>query len=226
MRHWGLCCVLAGCLAGMTGCGWLGTPSSSSSGGLAVVDLDRVATAVGVNTQLAEMVQFRQATLNNAVVKLSNEQNEKLQSLLDEIKDKFGEEVPKEEAQKLRKEALVANSNMQQARTNAQANLNQYTEELKMQFREKVRPIAQEVAVRKGFSIVIPKNDGLLLSVEPGNDITNDVIKALQANNGKTAAAKPAAEETTSKPEKKKSPEKKTAAAPREKPAPKEIDEK
>lgn len=226
MRHWGMCCVLAGCLAGMTGCGWLGTPSGTSTGGLAVVDLDRVAAAVGVNTQLAEMVQFRQATLNNAVVKLSNEQNEKLQSLLDEIKDKFGEEVPKEEAQKLRKEALVANSNMQQARNNAQANLTQYTEELKMQFREKVRPIAQEVAVRKGFSIVIPKNDGLLLSVEPGNDITNDVIKALQANNGKTTAAKPAAEETAPKPEKKKSPEKKTAAAPREKPAPKEIDEK
>ena len=106
-------------------------------------------------------------------------------------------------------------------------NLNQYREELKLRFREKVRPFAQEVATRKGFSIVIPKNEGLLLSVDPGNDITNDVIVAFQSAGQKPAAAPApakAAGEEAAAPVKKKSEEKKTAAATREKSKSKDKD--
>ncbi len=65
--------------------------------------------------------------------------------------------------------------------------------------------IAQEIAAKKGYSIVIPKNDGLLLSVAPENDITNDVIVALQSLNEKTVSEpKPVPEAKEAKPARKK----------------------
>lgn len=232
MRHWALSCLLAGVVVSFTGCGWQGYFSSASSsstsasnGGVAVVDLDRVATASGVKTRLDEMVKFRQVTLDNEFGKFSKDQSEKLKTLVEEAKSQFGEEIPQEEAKKLQAQQFVANNNVQKARTSAQMNLNKFTEELKSQFREVVRPIAHEVAAKKGFSIVIPKNDGLLLSVEPGCDITDDVILALQANGNKTPALKPAGDDAE-KLEKVKPTQKKTAAAPKERPAAKEIEDK
>jgi Skp family chaperone for outer membrane proteins len=194
-----------------------------------VVDLDEVAKSVGAAGLLADMVKMRETNLNNEFGKISNELKDELQSKLDDVKSEFGTEVPAEEAKKLQQQTITANAKLQQFRNQAQANLNVYTEQLKQQFRAEVRPIAQEVAAKKGFAIVIPKNEGLLLSVEPGHDITNDVILALQARNSKTAPAvkpaaeaKPQTETTASKPTKKKS----TESSPKKTTSTKEIDER
>ena len=59
--------------------------------------------------------------------------------------------------------------------------LNQYRQDQIAKFRTEIKPLAQEIAAKRGLSIVIPKNEGLLLSVDPGVDITDDVIKAYLA---------------------------------------------
>jgi hypothetical protein len=49
------------------------------------------------------------------------------------------------------------------------------------------------------LSIVIPKNEGLLLSVDPGVDITDEVVKVLRERHPVvTPAAQPSAPEATS----------------------------
>ena len=216
MRHWGVLCVMAIGLGSLIGCGWQAGKASAPKGGLAVVDLDEIATSVGANTRLADMVKMREVSLNQAFGKMQTELSDGIKELVDDVKSRFEDEVPTEEARKLQKETITANAKLQQFRSQAQLDLNTYTEQLKQQFRAEVRPIAHEVAAKKGFSVVIPKNDALLLSVEPGNDITNDVILALQARNQKSAAetrpateTKPvAATETAAKPSKKKTADK------------------
>ncbi len=224
MRHWGLCCVLAGSLAGVIGCGWQGS-ASSAKGGLAVVDLDEIAKAVGVSARLDDMLKMKKVSLNNALVKADTELTEGLKTLIEEVKAEHPEQVPAEEARKIQKESATANAKRQMMQNQAQAELAKFENQLKVQFRAVVRPVAQEIAAKKGFSIVIPKNDALLLSVEPGSDITNDVILALQTRKTSTevkpapateaappAETKPTADAEQTKP-KKKSDEKKTAEA-------------
>jgi len=212
MRHWGVCCVLAGGLAGMAGCGWQAGSATSPQGGVAVVDLGEVAKSVGANTVFSDMVKMRGAKLNNELGKVTTDLKEDLNLKIEEVKTQFPETVPADEAKKLRDQSISANAKLQQLRSQAQVDLSTFTEQLKQQFRAEVRPIAQEIAAKKGFSIVIPKDDALLLSVSPDNDITNDVILALQTRNQKASAdakAKPAA--AAAKPVKK---EPKTAAVP------------
>lgn len=196
MRHWGVGCVLALGVAGLAGCGWqAGTASTSTTGGgVAVVDLDEIARATGNKTRLDDMVKMREVSLNNALGKFNSDVSEDIKGKIKDFEEQYGKDTPtdeaRDEAKKLRTEAMQANAKLQQARAKAQLDLNAYTEELKLTFRKQIRPIAQEVAAKKGFSIVIPKNEGLLLSVDPQNDITNDVIVAIQT----MAKQKPAAE--------------------------------
>jgi Skp family chaperone for outer membrane proteins len=205
---------------GLAGCGWLpGSSKTESAGGIAVVDLDEVAKSLGVDTRISDMIEARKKVLHNELGKVQTDLKSGLQTELEDVKAKFNDEVPAEEAQELRKKTLEANATVQRAISNANQNLTSFAEGLKQRFRTEVRPIAQEIASKKGFSIVIPKNDGLLLSVSPANDITSEVILAMQdRNRAAMAAAKPPAEEkpaAEAKPPKKT--EKRTAEATREK---------
>lgn len=232
MRYGALSCVLAGSLIGFAGCGWQSGSPAAPQGGLAVVDLDEVAKSVGADARLNDMIKMRKVSLNNALGKMTNELKDGLKAELDDVKAEFGDEVPVDKAKEIREKTLKANATVQQALNQAQADLQVYAEQLKQRFRAEVRPIAQEIANKKGFSIVIPKNEGLLLSVSPGNDITNEVILAMQDRNRRAMAeAKPAADskpaaETPAKPAKKPSAEKKTAEAPREKAKSNDAEEK
>jgi Skp family chaperone for outer membrane proteins len=195
MRYAAISCVLVGVVAGATGCGWQGASSPAPQGGLAVVDLDEVAKSLGADTRLNDMIRMRKVSLNNALGKIKTDLQDELKTELDDVKAQFGNEIPAEKAKEIREKTLKANATVQQALTQATTDLNLYAEQLKQRFRTEVRPIAQEIAAKKGFSIVIPKNDGLLLSVSPANDITNDVILAMQDRNRKALAeAKPASD--------------------------------
>lgn len=49
-------------------------------------------------------------------------------------------------------------------------------------FRNEIKPIAQKIASERGLSIVVPKNEGLLLSFEPGVEITSAVVDEMRRN--------------------------------------------
>ena len=56
----------------------------------------------------------------------------------------------------------------------------------------------QEVAAERGLSVVIPKNDALILTFEPTVDITDAVVKRLQAKQNREPAKIAAETNTTS----------------------------
>ena len=205
MRKSGVCLVLTGAAVWLTGCGMQfgGSSASSTRGGLAVVDLDKVAAETGKNIQMKEVFQLQE----NSVKQQLAQAQFSLNSQLDTKNKEFGE-TPTEEQQKelaqFRNKANTAFGNLQ---NQAGTKLNQYRQDQIAKFRTEIKPIAQEIALKRGLSVVIPKNDGLLLAVDPGVDITEDIIKAYREKRPAPTAA-PAASTTAQ------SPAKPAAAAP------------
>ncbi len=176
MRKSGVCLVLTGAAVWLTGCGMQfgGSSASSTRGGLAVVDLDKVAAETGKSIQMKEGFELQE----NSVKQQLTDAQFSLNSQLEERKKELGE-TPTDQQQKefaqLRSKASNALGSLQ---NQAGTKLNQYRQDQIAKFRTEIKPLAQEIALKRGLSVVIPKNDGLLLAVDPGVDITEDVIKA------------------------------------------------
>ncbi len=181
--------VAAGVLLSV-GCGFQpgGSQTASSvGGGLAVIDLDQVAKEIGRNTEINDSWQVRKNALDQALLKLQNNFNEQIQAK----KAEFGETPTDEQKQHLANMQRDGQNKLVQAGRKAQADLEQYRQQMVARFRDEVRPYAKKVAADKGLAIVIPKNEGFLLSIDPAVDITNDVIAAYTIQKPAPTAAAP-----------------------------------
>lgn len=190
--------VVAGVLMSV-GCGFQpGTAQTATSttnkGGLAVIDLDLVAKSIGRTQEINETWQVRKNALDQALQKLQASFNEQIAAK----KAEFGEELTEDQQKQLVAMQRDATNKLVQAGRKAQADLDQYRQQMIANFRAEVRPFAQQVASDKGLGVVIPKNEGFLLSIDPAVDITADVISAYAAKRPAPTAAAPAS--TAAKP--------------------------
>jgi len=184
----GLVCALA-----LAGCG------GSKSGGVAVLDLDRVGNAVGwmeeinktlqatdaeLKTQVNQVVEGAQKAINDAKSNLATEAkltDAQKKTLLDSRTIAELEPLPltKEQRDKLMQTVAQANMALQQAQQVYQQQMNQRRAQLIVSYREKVRPIARRIAAKQGLSVVVVPSDALLYS-DPAVDITDKVIDELR----------------------------------------------
>lgn len=179
----------------LTGCGTqFGGPSASSRGGLAVVDLDKVAAETGKNIQMKEVFQLQENSVKQQLAQAQLSANSQLETKAKE----FGETPTDDQQKELAQFRYNATNVLGKLQNQAGSKLSQYRQDQIAKFRTEIKPIAQEIAAKRGLSVVIPKNDGLLLAVDPGVDITEDVIKAYREKRPAPTAA-PAAS-TASKP--------------------------
>lgn len=192
--------VLAAGALFSVGCGsqFGGASASSSKGGLAVIDLDVVAKSIGRTQEMNDALNVRKSALDQALARGQAD----LKRQLTEKKEEFGETPTDEQKAQLVQLDRNAGAQLVQATRKAQAQLEAERQKMIADFRTEVRPIAQQVASERGLGVVIPKNEGFLLSVDPGVDITADVVKAYGSKKpAAKAPAKPAAETTASLPE-------------------------
>jgi Skp family chaperone for outer membrane proteins len=154
-------------------------PASAAkpAGGVGVVDLDLVAKRLGRDLEMESLVQERLTTINGKLTNLRNS----LRRLYDERKESYGAEPTEEQ----KKELLAMQDRMEvqlaEARRNGESELVVYKQALVNQFREQAKPVLKEVAADRGLSIVVPKNDGLLLTIDPGAEITDAVADKMLA---------------------------------------------
>jgi Skp family chaperone for outer membrane proteins len=143
---------------------------------MAVVDLDKVAAETGRDRQLAQSLELAQNSLNQSYQKTVESAKEQLNA-----KKKAQGSSPSEEEQKeFSQMERSAVTQLTQIQNKARAEFEQYKQVQIAKFRAELKPITQEIASKRGLSIVIPKNEGLLLSVDPGVDITDEVVKVLR----------------------------------------------
>ncbi len=192
MRRSNLWVAFVVCTMLTTGCGQQsgGSSATAAKGGLAVIDLDVVAKAVGRTREMNDALKLKQSSFDQALQRAKADFTKQIA----DKKAEFGETPTTEQQQQLVQMEQTANSQLLQGARKAQVALDEYRQQLVAEFRAEIKPTASQVAAEKGLGVVIPKNEGFLLAVDPGVDITADVIKAHQtARPAATAAAKPAA---------------------------------
>lgn len=170
--------VLAGTLL-FVGCG------TQQSGGVAVVDLDRVANELGRSTVMLQQLQLQQNGLNQklAAVKTS------LEAQLNEKIEELPEEPSEEETAnflKLKRNARIQLAGYKQKASNS---LGQLKNSAIQGFRSEAMPAAREVAKERGLSVVLTSNDAVVFTFDDAVDITDEVIARLAQNQPSQPAA-------------------------------------
>ena len=89
----------------------------------------------------------------------------------------------------LAKQAEKLNTEIQRFTQDAQQELTELQEQLRLQFEARVQPVLDEVRQEKGLHFIFNGPDSGLVAADPGLDISLDVIKKLDA--AKPAGAKP-----------------------------------
>ena len=71
---------------------------------------------------------------------------------------------------------------IQFAQQNAQAEVQDLTQELQEQFRQKLMPIIEAIGKERNLQVIFSGNDAGIIWADPGLDLTQEVIKRLDAN--------------------------------------------
>jgi len=145
---------------------------------LAVVDLDKVAKELGRDVKIKKALKNKEAELNKQLSTLQASLNAEYENR----KLGIGGFASEADLRSLRNQIAVR---LNRAQRQARTDLVRYKQKLVREFREEVKPVAREVAAARGLSIVIPKNDGIVLTFEPSVDITDTVAEKLRENSPK-----------------------------------------
>ena len=158
-----------------------------------MVDLDSVAKAIGKDLAMSAEAEQKIAQLNQELAQLQSAMNRHLAGKRDEL----GEDLTDAQKRQLLVAKAKLESQYRDKKAIAERKFARYKQELVEQFREETKPILREVAARRGLSIVIPKNDALLLTVANEVDLTDDVvleIRKLQPANAEESNVAPLGE--------------------------------
>jgi Skp family chaperone for outer membrane proteins len=158
------------------GCGWFGGSPSNSTGGVAVIDLDEIARQVGASEEMNQALLAHETALNTQLQSLKTSYVQQLQAK----KEEFGSEPTTEDNQRLAALSQQATVNLASAQQQAKGHLTKRRADLVIEFRKRVAPVAKQIAAERGLTLVIPRNEGMILAVDDQVDITSAVATALK----------------------------------------------
>jgi outer membrane protein len=81
----------------------------------------------------------------------------------------------------LEKDIEKANRDMQFAQTDAQTEVTDLTNQLQGDFQEKLNPVIEQLRVDKGLLVIFSVRDAGIVAVEPGLDLSAEIIKRFDA---------------------------------------------
>lgn len=116
------------------------------------------------------------------------DKNKQLQTLQQRL-EKEGSVMSAAAQGDLQKQVERLTTDLQRAQQDAQQELQELQGQLQQQFTQKVEPILAQVGQEKGLHFIFNGPDSGMVWADPGLDITNDVIKKLDA--APPAGAKP-----------------------------------
>ena len=120
-----------------------------------------------------------------------NEKSKQLAGLQQKL-EKEGSVMNASASADLQKQIEKLNLEVQRFTQDAQAEVQELQQELQQEFQQRLEPVIQQVATEMGLHFVFNGPDAGLVWADSALDITNDVIKKLDASAGKPAP-KPAA---------------------------------
>lgn len=166
-----LCAVIA------LGAGAAGSWLTSSKGGVAVVDLDKVAKELGRDVQMANDLRQNQSILVSKLSEIEQNAVEQLSKMKADLGEAPADDKKAEFAQK-QQNAVVNFNNIQKQAVTA---IGQRRDFLVATFRQEARPVAEKIAKANGANAVMTRNDAFLFSFDNTIDITDAVIAEMRS---------------------------------------------
>jgi Skp family chaperone for outer membrane proteins len=127
---------------------------------------------------MSNKVQEKLTDLNSKLTTLQGS----MRRLYEEKRDKQGDDPTDEQIKELQAWQDRTDAQLLESKRKAEVELSTYRQALVDQFREQAKPVLRDVAAARGLSIVIPKNNALLLSIDPAVEITDDVAAKKSAS--------------------------------------------
>lgn len=169
-------------------CATLALPQASAQqGGVAVLDIDKVAIEVGVEDEVKAALKAIEDNLNTQLKSIQTD----LQARFDNMRAQVGTQPTQEQAQQLANINGQLTQQLTQSRAQAQSQLNSKQFELVTAFRDQVKPVALEIAKSKGLAVVVTPDQSLLVW-DDAVDITVEVTKKMKSILPERKAAAPA----------------------------------
>lgn len=165
-------CALAGVLALFL----KGGASSGSTAGVALVELDLVAKALGKDIEMAATIKAGQDAAANHIEELTlrlQKQYEAEKAVIGLILDETGKQKAAQLEQDLGRQ-------LEEARQKVAADLRQKSLDLVKGFRAEITPHALAVARERGLDVILTKNASVIFHAAPACDITQAVIDRMQ----------------------------------------------
>jgi outer membrane protein len=150
--------------------------SAAKSSGVAVVDLERVLSESKEGQSLKSRLEKLQTELQT---KLSNKTSE-VQKLREQITAQQGSAKP-EDLEVLQQELQIKTAEAQREMQAAQKQMQQAQQAGLSSLQNKLIPIVQEIGKDRNYTVVMQKIEEMLLYVDDEVDITDQVIKRMDA---------------------------------------------
>ena len=151
---------------------------------IAFVDFQRIAQE-SVEGQLAS------AKINALIQKKQNEGGDKAKQLQanEQRLAQSGAVMSDVARSQLEKEIERQKLEATRFQQDAQAEINELQTELQNDFQKKILPMLSQVSQERGLQLLLSRSDAGIVWWDPGLDLTSDVVKKLDANAPKPAAA-------------------------------------
>jgi outer membrane protein len=143
---------------------------------IAFIDVNQVAGTSAAGKEASKKL----SDLNNKKLAELNEKNKQLQALTTK-RDTGGAVLNEGARATLDRDIDKLQRDIQFAQTNAQAEVQDLTNELQSEFQKRLIPIIEEVAKEKGLHAVFSIADSGAAYVHPGLNISEEVVKRLDA---------------------------------------------
>ncbi len=165
-----------------------------STGGVAIVDLEEVARALGRDKEIVSSLQAQKGALSQQLVAAQQQVNQELT----QIRNGLGQSPSPDAVRDLQVKAANYQQQLTKMQNQASVVLNEHGKKVLKEFRDSAKPVAVEVAREKGLTTVMTKDDGVIFAFDETVDITKDVIARMQA--AAPVAATPAPAEPAQQP--------------------------
>ncbi len=165
----------------MAGCGQMtGGGSSPPASAVAIVDLDKVAARVGRDKKLNQAIKEKETELNEQL----ESERAALEQQVGQRRSEVGDQPTDTQQAELQAFQQEAARKLLAARQLASNQLQQLRAQLINEFRSEIQPVVLKIASARKISLVLTKNDAMVLAYDPLVDITEAVA------DGMTDAAK------------------------------------
>jgi Skp family chaperone for outer membrane proteins len=154
--------------------------AKAAVGGVAIIDLDEVARRLGDDVKIVSDVKQRETLLNDSLQALQVSYTRQLE----DKRREFGYSPNEAQQQELQQLDVNLGAKLQQAQLDAQRELAMHQNGLVTRLRERVRPVAKEVAAARGLPTIVVKNLDVLFHYDEAFNITDEVVEKLLAQGG------------------------------------------